>query len=48
MNQIKAFMDKSNLFLTENTVLRYLNFSALYTAQGIPEGITFFAIPAWP
>ncbi len=47
MNQIKAFMDKSNLFLTENTVLRYLNFSALYTAQGIPEGITFFAIPAW-
>jgi len=47
MNQVKAFMDKSNLFLTENTVLRYLNFSALYTAQGIPEGITFFAIPAW-
>ena len=47
MNQVKAFMEKSNLFLTENTVLRYLNFSALYTAQGIPAGITFFAIPAW-
>ena len=36
-----------NRFLTENTVLRYLTFSALYLAQGIPEGITFFAIPAW-
>ncbi len=47
MNKVKAFMEKSNLFLTENTVLRYLNFSALYIAQGIPEGITFFAIPAW-
>jgi PAT family beta-lactamase induction signal transducer AmpG len=47
MKPIKAFMEKSNLFLTENTVLRYLNFSALYVAQGIPEGITFFAIPAW-
>ena len=47
MKPIKAFMKKSNLFLTENTVLRYLNFSALYIAQGIPEGITFFAIPAW-
>ena len=47
MKPIKAFMEKSNLFLTENTVLRYLNFSALYIAQGIPEGITFFAIPAW-
>ena len=44
---IKAFIKKSNLFLTENTVLRYLNFSALYIAQGIPEGITFLAIPAW-
>ncbi|MEO7462065.1 MAG: MFS transporter [Ferruginibacter sp.] len=34
-------------FLTENAVLRYLSFSALYVAQGVPEGITFFAIPAW-
>ena len=36
-----------NLFLAEHAVLRYLTFSALYIAQGIPEGITFFAIPAW-
>ncbi len=40
-------LNKRNLFLTENSVIRYLTFSALYLAQGIPEGITFFAIPAW-
>lgn len=39
--------DSESLFLSENPVLRYLSFSALYIAQGIPEGITFFAIPAW-
>lgn len=44
---VEAYIKKSNLFLTENTILRYLTFSALYLAQGIPEGITFFAIPAW-
>ena len=38
---------RKNLFLSENPILRYLSFSALYIAQGIPEGITFFAIPAW-
>lgn len=47
MKNFTRFLKKSNLFLTENTVLRYLNFSALYVAQGIPEGITYFAIPAW-
>jgi PAT family beta-lactamase induction signal transducer AmpG len=31
----------------ENPILRYFTFSVLYIAQGIPEGITFFAIPAW-
>ncbi|TXG39186.1 MFS transporter [Seonamhaeicola maritimus] len=36
-----------NLFLTENPILRYINFSLLYMAQGAPEGITFYAIPAW-
>ncbi|MDP2686029.1 MAG: MFS transporter [Aequorivita sp.] len=44
---MKRFFKKSKLILTENAVLRYLNFSALYIAQGIPEGITYFAIPAW-
>lgn len=33
--------------LTENTFLRYLSFAILYVAQGIPEGMTFFGIPAW-
>ncbi len=33
--------------LSENAFLRYLTFSALYIAQGIPEGLTYYAIPAW-
>lgn len=33
--------------LAEHTVLRYFNFIALYVAQGIPEGMCFFGIPAW-
>ena len=33
--------------LSENRNLRYLTFMVLYFSQGIPEGITIFAIPAW-
>jgi len=33
--------------LSGHTFLRYLSFSVLYVAQGIPEGMTFFGIPAW-
>lgn len=33
--------------LSDNTFLRYFNFIALYVAQGIPEGMTLFGIPAW-
>jgi MFS transporter, PAT family, beta-lactamase induction signal transducer AmpG len=33
--------------LSENTFLRYFNFIVLYIAQGIPEGMCFFGIPAW-
>lgn len=50
MNAFKRtlqFTKGKTFFLSENTVLRYLNFSALYFAQGAPEGITFYAIPAW-
>lgn len=36
-----------NRSLTTKSFTRYFAFSALYTAQGIPEGITYFAIPAW-
>jgi MFS transporter, PAT family, beta-lactamase induction signal transducer AmpG len=39
---------RSNLpSLSDHTFLRYLSFSVLYVAQGIPEGMTFFGIPAW-
>ena len=33
--------------LSENRSLRYFSFAMLYVAQGIPEGIMLFAIPAW-
>jgi PAT family beta-lactamase induction signal transducer AmpG len=33
--------------LSEHTFLRYFSFVALYIAQGIPEGMTYFGIPAW-
>ncbi len=33
--------------LSESAPLRYITFAALYVAQGVPEGLTFFAIPAW-
>jgi PAT family beta-lactamase induction signal transducer AmpG len=33
--------------LSEHTFLRYVSFAILYVAQGIPEGMTFFGIPAW-
>ncbi|MCG2419302.1 MFS transporter [Aequorivita sp. F47161] len=42
--KIKTRLGRS---LTDNALRRYITFSALYIAQGIPEGITFFAIPAW-
>ena len=33
--------------LSENKILRYFNFVALYFAQGIPEGMLALGIPAW-
>jgi PAT family beta-lactamase induction signal transducer AmpG len=33
--------------LSNHTFFRYFTFTILYLAQGIPEGITYFAIPAW-
>jgi PAT family beta-lactamase induction signal transducer AmpG len=38
---------KSLPSLSENTFLRYFTFAALYVAQGIPEGLLWYAIPAW-
>jgi PAT family beta-lactamase induction signal transducer AmpG len=33
--------------LAESPASRYFSFSLLYFAQGVPEGLTFFAIPAF-
>ena len=46
---ISVPLKKSNRIpsLSDNTFLRYFNFIALYVAQGIPEGMCFFGIPAW-
>ncbi|MDZ7615076.1 MAG: hypothetical protein U5K51_16315 [Flavobacteriaceae bacterium] len=44
INQVKSTQLPA---LSEHTVLRYLAFSALYFAQGIPEGILWFGLPAW-
>ena len=33
--------------LSESSFLRYITFCILYVAQGIPEGILYYAIPAW-
>jgi len=40
---------RSNTFpsLSDNTFLRYFNFVALYFAQGVPEGMLVYGIPAW-
>jgi PAT family beta-lactamase induction signal transducer AmpG len=38
---------KSLPSLSENSIIRYVTFVVLYFSQGIPEGITIFAIPAW-
>jgi PAT family beta-lactamase induction signal transducer AmpG len=41
-------LKKSDLpVLSTHTFFRYFSFAILYVAQGIPEGITYFAIPAW-
>jgi PAT family beta-lactamase induction signal transducer AmpG len=38
---------KSLPSLSENAFWRYFTFAALYVAQGIPEGLMWYAIPAW-
>lgn len=41
----KSYNDVSSL--ADNPKLRYITFIILYFSQGIPEGITLFAIPTW-
>ena len=33
--------------LSQSSFLRYFSFAALYVAQGIPEGLLIYALPAW-
>lgn len=44
---IKELKKNGKVVLSESPLLRYFTFSSLYGAQGIPEGLTFYAIPAW-
>lgn len=51
-SRIKNFLPKKSDFqlkpvLAESAGSRFFSFSLLYFAQGVPEGLTFFAIPAW-
>lgn len=46
-SDIKELKKNGKGVLSESALLRYFTFSSLYGAQGIPEGLTFFAIPAW-
>ncbi len=45
--KISSVKNRLGRNLTKNALTRYVTFSALYTAQGIPEGITILAMPAW-
>lgn len=45
--KITAKDNKEEAVLSESHRLRYFTFIALYFSQGIPEGLTIFAIPAW-
>jgi len=33
--------------LSQSSFLRYFSFAVLYVAQGVPEGLMFYALPAW-
>lgn len=33
--------------LADSSILRYITFSILYVAQGIPYGLLWYAVPAW-
>jgi len=46
-NPFKRTADGSFPALSQNTPLRYITFSFLYFAQGLPEGLLRFGIPAW-
>jgi MFS transporter, PAT family, beta-lactamase induction signal transducer AmpG len=45
--EVAALATKERESLSESRTLRYVTFIVLYFSQGIPEGLTLFAIPAW-
>lgn len=47
MTEVQGTAGKRAWVLGQSAPLRYATFAVLYVAQGIPEGLTFFAIPAW-
>jgi PAT family beta-lactamase induction signal transducer AmpG len=46
-NPFKRTQEGAFPALSQNAPLRYITFSALYFAQGIPEGLLRFGLPAW-
>ncbi len=48
MNHTVVLKKRSELpALSQHRFFRYFSFCILYVAQGIPEGMTYFGIPAW-
>jgi len=45
--QTQAIANNNETALSDSPLLRYFTFIVLYFSQGVPEGITMFAIPAW-
>jgi PAT family beta-lactamase induction signal transducer AmpG len=46
-SKVKQLNPNSLPALSESSILRYITFSILYVAQGIPYGLLWYAIPAW-
>ena len=43
----KSLKDKIQPTFSNSSVLRYFSFTSLYFAQGVPQGISFYALPTW-
>ncbi|MGB5848280.1 MAG: MFS transporter [Ignavibacteriaceae bacterium] len=46
-SKVKQLHPNSLPALSESSLLRYIAFSILYVAQGIPYGLLWYSIPAW-
>lgn len=45
--KVQTISKSNSAILSENPLLRYFNFIILYFAQGVPEGMLLYGIPAW-